>query len=659
MCGIAGKIGVFPGSSECSLSLRHRGPDDEGSKVFGVAGASLSVTLFHRRLSIIDLSPAGHQPMSNEDETIWIVFNGEIYNFPELRSQLTSAGHLFRTRTDTEAIIHGYEEWGMDVVTHLRGMFAFAVWDARKKRLFLARDRVGKKPLFYRADDQQFFFASEIKAILATGEVPAELDPVSLHDYLTYFYFPPPRTAFKNIFKLAPATCLSVQVLPDSQLELRQWVFWDPVEVAGSATTLSEQEAIEKTHHLIDEAVRIRLISDVPLGIFLSGGIDSSTVTALAAQHSHEPVRTFSIGFRENKLFDETHYASLVAKAFNTDHCVLQVHARCADALIEVVRHFDEPFGNPTAILEYILTKLMREHVTVALSGDGGDEVFGGYVRYTGAVLGDYYRKLPSFVTKGLGLRLSALMRDDTSGRHGFRRVREFLESAWLPQEDMYLSWLGYFSENEKQELYTPEFASQVAGRDSGDFLRELFRRGSQLEPMNRLGYVDLASFLACNCLEYTDRMSMANSLEVRCPFTDHKLIEFGLGLPYSLKFRHLRTKWVVKEAMRGTLPPTVLKKKKMGFNPPMPEWINHELKPIVGQLLAPKVIERRGIFRPETVARVLSEHAEGKRDNALKIWALLMIEIWQQIYIDREYDSSMDELLALTKSSTIPIACG
>jgi asparagine synthase (glutamine-hydrolysing) len=654
MCGIYGQIAKSPALAECGLSMSHRGPDDAGTMDFQIPGTPQWVTLSHRRLSIIDLSPAGHQPMTNEDETAWIVFNGEIYNFLELRRELVAAGHQFRSKTDTEVILHGYEQWGDDVVKKLRGMFAFAIWDSRRRRMFLARDRVGKKPLFYFHDDHRLFFGSEIKSILATGEVAAELDPVALHDYLTYLYFPPPRTAFKGISKLPPATCMAVNVLPGGRLEMKQWSYWDPVEAAAAAE-ISPKDAIESTRSLLEEAVRIRLISDVPLGIFLSGGLDSSTITALAARQCTDPVQTFSIGFHDSKFYDELPYANLVAKAFHTDHHVLEPNPDCAMLLTKVIRHFDEPFGNPTAILEYILTKLMREHVTVALSGDGGDELFGGYPRYAGARLAGYYQHLPRFVTQGLVSKLSTLMRDDTNGRHGFRRMREFAQSAWMPLEDMYLNWIGYFSEDEKRDLYTPSFAAKVQGRDSGDFLRGLFRRGSQLDPINRLGYVDLASFLCCNCLEYGDRMSMANSLEVRCPFSDHEIVEFALGLPAKMKLRRLDTKWILKEAMRGILPEEILRRKKMGFSPPLPKWINRELKPLIACMLDSATIERRGIFRPDSVARLLRDHSEHKRDNSMQIWSLLMIEVWQRMYLDGESEPMVQEsLLAASASSEI-----
>ena len=654
MCGIYGQIAKSPAIAECGLSISHRGPDDAGTQDFQVAGTPQWVTLSHRRLSIIDLSPAGHQPMTNEDGKVWIAFNGEIYNFVELRDQLIAAGHRFRSKTDTEVILHGYEEWGDDVVKKLRGMFAFAIWDGRRRRILLARDRVGKKPLFYYYDGRRLFFGSEIKSILATGEISAELDPVALHDYLTYLYFPPPRTAFKGIAKLPPATCMAVNVMPGGCLEMTQWSYWDPAGAAAAAE-ISPKDAIEKTRSLLEEAVRIRLISDVPLGIFLSGGLDSSTITAMAARQSTEPVKTFSIGFHNSKSYDELPYANLVAQTFHTDHHVLEPNPDCAMLLTKIIRHFDEPFGNPTAILEYILTKLMREHVTVALSGDGGDELFGGYPRYTGARLAGYYQHLPRFVTQGLVSKLSTLIHDDTDGRHEFRRLREFAQSAWMPLEDMYLNWIGYFSEDEKRDLYNPNFAAQVKGRDSGDFLRQLFRRGAKLDPISRLGYVDLASFLCCNCLEYGDRMSMANSLEVRCPFSDQDVIEFALGLPANMKLRGFDTKWILRETMRGILPKEILRRKKMGFSPPLPTWVNGELKPLIAGMLDPAIIERRGIFRADAVARLVRDHTERKRDTSMQIWALLMIEVWQRMYIDGDSELTVQEsLLAASAGSEV-----
>jgi len=612
------------------------------------------VSLQHQRLSIIDLSAAGHQPMCNEDETVWITFNGEIYNFQELRAELIAAGHQFRSNSDTEVIIHGYEQWGHDVVCRLRGMFSFALWDQRLRRMLLAIDHLGKKPLFYAYDGRKLVFASEIKAILKAG-VPAEPDPVALHDYLTYLYFPYPSTAYKHVRKMAPGSAMEVQVGGDGELRQVMWKYWDAAQAAGDPLKLSERDTIDRARELMEEAVKLRLISDVPLGLFLSGGLDSSAITAFASRNSAEQVKTFTIGFPNSKFYDELPAANLVAHKFGTEHHVLQADETCADYMTKVVRHFDEPFGNPTAILEYIITKLMRQHVTVAISGDGGDELFGGYVRYAGAAMARRYRMLPQFITKGLVSRLSGFMNDATDGRHGFRRLREFAQSAWQSEEDMYIDWVGYFSEAEKQELYSPSFAAAVGDRHSGDFLRQFFRRGTNLEPLSRLGYVDSASFLCGNCLEYADRMSMANSLEVRAPFTDYRLLEFALRLPDRMKVRRGTTKWIMRQAMRNILPKQILEKKKMGFNPPLPQWIKGELKPVIAQLLSPKAIEGRGIFRQEAVQKLLRDHQENRRDNALKIWALLMIEVWQRMYVDGQSEETVLET-ALGGSKRKPV---
>src|SRR5579884_1188696 len=658
MCGIFGQIGNSPADEKCGLELRHRGPDDGGMKYFAMAQSSVWVSLQHRRLSIIDLSAAGHQPMCNEDESVWITFNGEIYNFKELRAELVVAGHHFRSNTDTEVIIHGYEQWGSEIVRKLRGMFAFAIWDNRNRRMLLATDHLGKKPLFYSYDSRKFVFASEIKALLKAG-VPMELDPAALHDYLTYLYFPYPSTAFKHIRKMAPGSAMEIQVGPDGELRQIVWKYWDAAQAAGTSLPLTERDTIERARELMEEAVKLRLISDVPLGLFLSGGLDSSAITAFASRNSAEQVKTFTIGFANSKFYDELPVANLVAQKFRTEHHILQADEACADYMTKVVRHFDEPFGNPTAILEYIITKLMRKHVTVAISGDGGDELFGGYVRYAGASLARHYRRLPQFVTKGLVSRLSSLMHDATDGRHGFRRVREFAQSAWQSEEDTYINWVGYFSEEEKRDLYAPDLAASIGGRDSGDFLRQFFRRGAHLDPLSRLGYVDSASFLCCNCLEYADRMSMANSLEVRAPFTDYRLLEFAMQVPDRMKVRNMNTKWITRQALRDTLPKEVLTKKKMGFNPPLPQWLNGELKPVIHRFLSPAAVERRGLFRPEAVQALIRDHEENRRDNGLKIWALLMIEVWQRMYFDKQSEESvLDEALGENRRKpSVPVS--
>src|SRR4051812_14556821 len=635
MCGIYGQIALTKAKDACGLALQHRGPDAAGRQDLLLKSANQWVSLLHRRLSIIDLSEESNQPMTNEDGSIWIVYNGEIYNFLELKQELVAAGHQFRSNGDSEIVIHGYEEWGEKVFTRLRGMFALALWDSRSNRMLLVRDRIGKKPLFYYLDKTRLFFGSEIKSILASQEVPVEPDLESIDDYLTYLYFPPPRTAFKNIKKLPPATCLSIQVESDGTLNAQQREFWDPLASSAQPVEQSEEAWLEQMSCLVREATNIRLVSDVPLGLTLSGGLDSSTITAIVAQESGQRPETFTVGFRGSKFYNELPSANLVASHFNTNHHVLEADASCTEHLSRVVRHFDEPFGNPTAVLQYILTKLMRQHVTVALSGEGADELFGGYVRYAGAALASQYRKFPRFVTGGLGRHLAERMHDAVDGRHGYRRVREFLQSGWQSEEDMYIDWVGYFSAEEKRELYSPSLAQHVRGRDAGDFLRQRFRRGADLDPINRLGYVDLVSFLACNCLEYSDRMAMANSLEARCPFTDHKLVEFAMQMPGRMKTGWFQTKLPLRKMMNGILPEQILRNKKLGFNPPLPLWIEGELKPLIEELLSPEAVRRRGLFQPKAVETLLADHRAKRRDNALKIWGLLMLEVWFQMYVD------------------------
>ncbi len=641
MCGIYGQIAPREAPTATIESLHHRGPDDTGIEVFGVCGTHQLVSLLHKRLAILDLSPAGHQPMSNEDGTVWITFNGEIYNFVELREDLKRAGHVFRSHTDTETIVHGYEEWGEQVVPRLRGMFAFALWDSRKKQMLLARDRIGKKPLFYHFEDGLLLFGSEIKSLLASGEVQPELDAESLHDYLTYLYYPAPRTAFRGISKLPPATCMMVTVNADGSLKQRPWEYWDALE--SEVEVPKGQAQFERLRELMEEAIGIRLVSDVPLGLTLSGGMDSSSITALVARRRPERIRTFTVGFADNKHYDELATAEFVARTYGTDHHVLNASATCAGNLTTVVEHFDEPFGNPTAILQYILTRLMREHVTVALTGDGGDEAFGGYPRYLGAKLAGLYRGLPRMLTRGLVARLASHLSEANDGRHSSRRVREFLEYGWQAEEDSYLRWVGYFTTEEKLDLYTPEFAAQVGSRDSSEFLRTKFRRGAKLDPVNRIEYVDLSSFLACNCLEYGDRMSMANSLELRCPFTDHRLLEYALRMKGNTKIHGTEMKWGMKQAMSGVLPEQLLRNKKIGFNPPLPQWIEGELKPLIAFFLSPAAITRRGYFRPAPVLQLIEEHRTGRRDNGLKIWSLLMVELWARMYLDREPRAGLD----------------
>jgi asparagine synthase (glutamine-hydrolysing) len=587
-----------------------------------------------------------------------VVFNGEIYNFLELRRVLEEDGFAFSSNCDTEAILMAYARWGADCIQRLHGSFAFALWDGEKKELLLARDRLGKKPLYFRYDGQSFAFGSEIKAILATLGGTPEIDYEALNDYLTYLYIPYPKTMFKGIRQLPPGSWMRIRVR-ESGLDMQTGKYWDPMEARSQP--MSYRDRCSHLQDLVAESVRSRLVSDVPLGVLLSGGMDSSTITAMMARASTEPVRSFSIGFPQNKTYDEIPFARNVANRFGCSHEVLQAEAGCSGHLAKVIWHFDQPFGNPTAVLTYILSALTKKSVTVALAGDGGDELFGGYPRYLGAYMSNVPRAMPGFIRNRLFPWLGNAISDDSNGRHQFRRLREFLEDAGMPLIEMYLRWIGYFSPEEKAALYTGEMRDRVAGHDPGDFLRGLYAESEGLEPLNRLAYVDIKSFLCCNVLEYGDRMSMAHALELRAPFTDHRLAEFSLRLPFDLKFRFGESKWLLKQAMKPFLPPEVLNKRKLGFNPPVGAWLNGELRNLPQVLLSPARVGARGLFRPEAISSMLEDHASQRRDFSLKIWALMMLEIWFSMYIDgRSVESvqeEIDDAVAATPAHPVEVA--
>ncbi|HXR98595.1 MAG TPA: asparagine synthase (glutamine-hydrolyzing) [Terriglobales bacterium] len=633
MCGIYGNIAAKYSSDPAEL-LAHRGPDGHGARQFRASPLGPTVTLGHRRLAILDLSAAATQPMANEDETLWVTFNGEIYNFQELRYKLQQAGHEFRSQSDTEVLLHGYEEWGEALLNRLDGMFAFALWDSGRSRLWLARDRLGKKPLFYYLDNRHLVFGSEIKAVLAASVVPRDPDPEGLDHFLTYFYFPHPRTAFRDIHKLPPGSSLRITIAPDGTLTQQSNRYWDPIESACRQPRLDTAEASSQTRALLCEAIQKRLVSDVPLGAFLSGGLDSSSIVALAATDIHRPLSAFSISFPGNSHYDETTLASTVAQQHAQNHTLLPVMFSAAEWLPKVVRHFDEPFGNPTAVLQYHLTRAVRPHVTVALSGDGGDEAFLGYYRYQGAQWAERYRRLPGMLTSTLRFA-STLMPEAANGWHTPRRAREFLEFGGLPEVDTYLRWIGYFGAEQKSKLYTPAWRSSLNGCDPSQFLRHLYSQAAPLDGVNRLSYVDLLSFLCCNVLEYSDRMSMANSVEVRCPFTDPALVEMALGLPVAAKLHSGRGKWPLRQAVTNCLPAAILNHRKQGFSPPLERWMSTELRPLLDKWLGPKAIERRGMFQPNAIASLRRAHESGRRDNSVHLWGLLALEAWFRIYFD------------------------
>ena len=626
MCGIAGYLGrEHPrlGASMAAL-LRHRGPDDAGECVLPRRDGGACV-LAHRRLAVIDI-PGGHQPLTNEDETVHLVFNGEIYNFRALRAELEARGHVFKTRSDTEVIVHLYEDYGVDCVEHLRGMFAFALWDAPRERLLLARDRLGVKPLYYAvpADgDIEIAFASELKSLFEVPGVSRELDLESVAAYLAYLYVPHPRTAVRGARRLPPAHVLVAEA---GRVDVRR--YW-----ALDAEARAEPDP-EALWELLAEAVELRLIADVPVGSFLSGGLDSSAIVA-AASEREAPPDTFSVVFPrpEERLYDERDDARLVAGAFGTRHHELEAQPDVRAMLPELVRHFDEPFGNPTALLVYELSRLTRQHVKVALAGDGADELFAGYPRYRGLAAARWYRRVPAPV-RALAAAGARALPESTRGRHGLRRAREFTLAPLESLDRTYLSWISYFDPERRGELLAPAVSERLRESPPPErFVEELFAQAPRGDLVNRLSYVELQSFLPCNVLEYGDRMSMAHGLEVRAPYTDHRLVEHVFALPGSAKLQRGRSKAILRDAAADRLPQRPLTKRKIGFNPPLGLWLNRELRPLVDSHLSREQVEARGLFRPDAVQRLVADLRTGRRDVSLHAWSLIVLEQWQREY--------------------------
>src|SRR5499426_1098812 len=632
MCGIAGIVSDAGGSPESRLrtmidAQTHRGPDAGGVWSDG------RCALGHRRLSIIDLSEAGRQPMSNARGDIRITFNGEIYNFQHLRRELERLGHSFRTRTDTESIIYAYEQWGAGCLARLRGMFAFGIWDQRRRRLFLARDRVGKKPLFYAQFGDNFLFASELQGLLADKRVPREVDPPAIDAYLSYGYVPAPHTAFKGVYKLPPAHYLT--------LDLKQTGFEKRVERYWSLDyepklRIDEDEACEVLREKMTEAVRLRMISDVPLGAFLSGGVDSSVVVGLMAQLSGAKVKTFSIGFNES-AYDETAHARRIAERWETDHHEFIV----------------EPDADSSAIPTFYVAQMTRRHVTVALNGDGGDESFAGYDRYLANHLAERMRSVPG--AAGAARALSRVIPDSIDPKSRARRARRFLAVASQPMAERYPRWLKTFQDEAKTRLYSPEFIGLLKGH--GDVLlsavAEVMKCGASsllafcagsapahlplhppLHPIDAAMAVDVASYLPYDLLVKVDVASMANSLEARSPFLDHEAMEFAARLPVEIKFRGGRLKSLLKRAFADLLPPENVNRRKMGFGVPVGQWFRGPLRDLLRDaLLSPRSLDR-GYFREPEVRRLFDEHLERRADHSFQLWNLLMLELWHREFI-------------------------
>ena len=628
MCGIAGLVFAdrHHPIDEQLLSrmtgvMRHRGPDADGFHV----GAG--VGLGHRRLSIIDLA-TGDQPIYNESRSVVIVFNGEIYNFPELAHELQARGHTFATRSDTETIVHAYEEFGLECVTRLRGMFAFALWDEGNRRLVLARDRVGKKPLYYHADAERLVFASEIKALLQDASIKRRISVEGLSDYFTFGNIPAPGTVFQDIQQIPPG-----HVLVWERGRVRLHEYWDVVfSPTGPATPEAAGEAFSA---LFDEAVRMRMVADVPLGAFLSGGVDSSAVVASMARQSARRVVTTCVGFSE-RTHSEIEHARSVAQALDTEHHEVMVKPDAIGDLPRLVWHMDQPFADSSALPTYLVSRATRERVTVALSGDGGDELFAGYQRRYGVNrLEQRLRRLiPGPVRRGLLAPLGRLYpRSDRIPRP--LRLKLVLSNLGQTFERAYFSDMSRFRDGEKQELCTPEFLAQARHHDPFAAFGKHFDRVRDADPLSRILYVDFKTWLADDILVKVDRMSMACSLEVRAPLLDHKIVEFAASLPSDLKFRGSVSKFLLKRHVAERLPAAAVQRRKQGFELPLATWLRGDLREVAHDLLFSSRAAGRGYVRPAAVQRIWDAHQSGYRNHASQVWALMVLELWHRQYVD------------------------
>ncbi len=627
MCGICGKFNYQTKApvdktlleSMCDV-MRHRGPDELGVYNKGPIG------LGHCRLSIIDLE-TGHQPMCNEDKTCWIVYNGETYNFQQLRQELQDKGHRFRTKSDTEVILHLYEEEGTACVNRLRGMFALALWDSRHNRLFLARDRLGQKPLVYAQTPDGLIFASEIKSLLKDPRITPEVDLTALHHYLTYQYVPSPHTMFKGIHKLPPAHTLVYQ---DGNIKIER--YWN---LQFKYDNLSEQEYMEELWRLLNEATRLRLISDVPLGAFLSGGIDSSAVVGIMAQHSNRPVKTFSIGFEEEG-FNELEHARTVARHFNTEHQEFIVKPNALEILPKLIWHYNEPFADPSAIPSYYVAKMARRHVTVALNGDAGDEQFAGYGRYIAERQAILYNKIPGAIRKGLIEPLTGLLPQTGREQALPDKLRRFISTISSPFGKRYLQLICAFNNRQKESIYSPDLIKLLKCHDSLDRIQQLYDKAPTPDPMSSALYVDIMTYLPDDLLVKIDIATMANSLEGRSPFLDHKLMEFSATIPWQLKLKGNNTKYLLRKTLSKLLPPEILNRKKAGFAVPISRWLRHDLRDFARQTLLDGSFTKRGYFKQEMISKLFKQHQTGHYDHGFRLWTLLNLELWHQTFIDK-----------------------
>ena len=627
MCGIAGKYNFRDGSpvdqkliKAMCAKMAYRGPDDEGVYVNGPIG------LGHRRLSILDLSALGHQPMPTRDKSAWVTYNGEIYNFQFLKKNLEKEGFHFDSNCDTEVLLALYQKHGIGCLDLLRGMFAFGIWDERRKKLFLARDRIGKKPLFYYYDGKRLIFASEIKCILEDPLVTKEINYPAFYDYFKYLYVPDPKTIYKNIYKLPPGHYLECT---SAGVEVKE--YWD---VSFSEPSLhSEREIAEELLHILEESVKLRQISDVPLGAFLSGGIDSSAVVALMAQNQSEPVTTCAIGF-DSKKYDEIEYARIVANKFRTDHHEFTVKQKAEKVLKKLAFHFDEPFADNSSVPTYYVSKLAREKVTVALSGDGGDENFAGYEKYH---IDDVENRLRSFFPRVIRENIfSGMSRLFSRGNNVFCRKSTSLLKT-LSHDSAY----GFYLTNTEMRsdlwdfLVLDEVKRKLDGYDPFEVTNFYYSKADTDDHLSKILYTDLKTYLSGDILVKVDRMSMAHSLEVRAPILDHKVIEYAASIPAALKYKNREKKYILKESFKGILPDEIMYRKKMGFSVPLSDWLRGELKNFAHGYLFNSKAGLYHFFSRPAVKQIWDIHQSQKNNYAVVLWSMLMFELWYQQFME------------------------
>ncbi|HNO88520.1 MAG TPA: asparagine synthase (glutamine-hydrolyzing) [Rhodocyclaceae bacterium] len=640
MCGIHGFF-RFDGQRVEPAQLtamgdrtQHRGPDDEGQYIDGPCGIAM------RRLSIIDLA-GGHQPISNADDSLWIVCNGEIYNFRELRAELQGLGFHFKTGSDSEVVLHAYDAFGDDFVHRLNGMFDFALWDRRRKRLLIGRDRIGVKPLYVMQDARRLAFATEAKALLALPGVSPELDRSQLASYLHLGYAAAPGSMFKGIRKLPPATLLSIE-----NNEVREWRYWRLPSVVER--TVSEADWLERVRVRLEESVRMQMVSDVPIGAFLSGGVDSSAVVGYMARHSDRPIRTYAIGFEGGEaeaLYNELPYARQVSQLFGTEHHEIVVKPDVVSLLPKLLWHMDEPLADTAFITTFLVSEFARQDVKVILSGVGGDELFGGYRRYLGGHYAERFQRLPGFVRSAATAVANRLPSDRHSGLlNTLRLAKGFIASANMAPDDRYRSYLQVLARETVSAMLLD------AGAQAPDPLVQAFSDAGQADDLNRMFAVDAETQLPDDLLLLTDKMSMAVSLECRVPLLDHELVELAAAIPASVKIRGGRLKHLMKDALADLLPADILDRKKRGFGTPMGAWLKRDLAPVLRQLLSPESVRRRGLFRHDVIAGLMADHESNRSDGTDGLLSLMNLEIWSRIYLDGR---SADDVAAELKSYT------